>query len=106
MDSFTTGHEGNNNDSDLKHKKDDFSGGGKVTGTDGVKSKRTNRRSRRRRDATMPFDSLPIRLNSVSQIDVVARVVFPICFLVINYFYWNTYLGDEEEVQAVDRFSG
>lgn len=49
----------------------------------------------KRSPAMTPFDSLPIRLNSVSQIDVVARVVFPICFLLINYFYWITYLGDE-----------
>ena len=64
------------------------------------KKKQESKRKEGRKQAQerkAPFDSLPIRLNSVSQIDVIARIVFPICFLVINYFYWITYLGDESE---------
>jgi hypothetical protein len=61
------------------------------------KRKLSARHSGAKGKATMrPFDSIPIRLNSVSQIDIVARIVFPICFLIINYFYWITYLHDDE----------
>ena len=67
-----------------------------IVGRENKRKGKRKRHLRAKRNATMtPFDSLPIRLNSVSQIDVVARIVFPICFLIINYFYWITYLGDE-----------
>ena len=46
----------------------------------------------RRREETIPF-----QLNSVSQIDKFCRILFPVTFIVVNYFYWNNYLNDDED---------
>ena len=35
------------------------------------------------------------QMNSVSQIDKISRVVFPLLFLVINLFYWCTYIVED-----------
>ena len=37
-------------------------------------------------------------LNSVSQIDKISRVVFPLTFLAINIFYWYNYLKHSERI--------
>ena len=42
-------------------------------------------------------ETIPFQLNSVSQIDKFCRVIFPLTFIVVNYFYWNLYLNDEED---------
>ncbi|XP_075213761.1 gamma-aminobutyric acid receptor alpha-like [Lycorma delicatula] len=39
------------------------------------------------------------RFNSVSKIDRASRIVFPICFLVINVFYWYGYLQRSERIK-------
>ncbi|XP_059609096.1 gamma-aminobutyric acid receptor alpha-like [Phlebotomus argentipes] len=43
-------------------------------------------RSQRRRKKPTP------RFNSVSKIDRVSRIIFPLLFLIINLFYWYSYL--------------
>lgn len=40
------------------------------------------------------------QLNSVSQIDRISRVVFPISFAIVNFFYWNYYLQAEDKLDA------
>ncbi|XP_046394287.1 gamma-aminobutyric acid receptor alpha-like [Ischnura elegans] len=40
------------------------------------------------------------RYNSVSKIDRASRVVFPLCFLAINLFYWYSYLARSERMGA------
>lgn len=37
-------------------------------------------------------------LNSVSRIDKISRIVFPTTFLVLNLFYWYTYLKHSERI--------
>ncbi|RWS11223.1 GABA-gated ion channel-like protein [Dinothrombium tinctorium] len=49
--------------------------------------KRTFSRSKSKKE-TVSF-----QLNSVSQIDRISRIVFPFAFVIINFIYWNTYLG-------------
>lgn len=39
------------------------------------------------------------RFNSVSKIDRASRVVFPLCFLAINVFYWVSYLSRSERIK-------
>ncbi|XP_039278597.1 gamma-aminobutyric acid receptor alpha-like [Nilaparvata lugens] len=39
------------------------------------------------------------RFNSVSKIDRASRLFFPICFLVINAFYWYAYLQRSERIK-------
>lgn len=41
------------------------------------------------------------RFNSVSKIDRASRIVFPLCFLVINLFYWYTYLSRSERIRKI-----
>ena len=36
-----------------------------------------------------------VQMNSVSKIDQISRVVFPLLFLVINLFYWCTYIPND-----------
>ena len=36
-------------------------------------------------------------VNSVSRIDTVSRVVFPIVFIAFNIFYWVVYLNKKDE---------
>nr|AOO87783.1 ionotropic GABA-aminobutyric acid receptor [Laodelphax striatellus] len=40
------------------------------------------------------------RFNSVSKIDRVSRLFFPVCFFVINVFYWYAYLQRSERIKA------
>ncbi|KAG8225043.1 hypothetical protein J437_LFUL000021 [Ladona fulva] len=40
------------------------------------------------------------RYNSVSKIDRASRVVFPLCFLAINLFYWYNYLSRSERMNS------
>jgi len=51
----------------------------------GVKSEETNRPN----GVAHPWDT---QMNSVSKIDIIARIVFPALFLTINLFYWYVYL--------------
>ncbi|KAG8260784.1 Gamma-aminobutyric acid receptor subunit alpha-4, partial [Homalodisca vitripennis] len=39
------------------------------------------------------------RFNSVSKIDRISRVFFPLCFLAINMSYWYAYLSRSERIQ-------
>merc|ERR1719219_1396479 len=39
-------------------------------------------------------------LNSVSKIDRITRVVFPLSYITINIVYWNYYLGTQETVDT------
>ncbi|XP_059487386.1 gamma-aminobutyric acid receptor alpha-like isoform X2 [Neocloeon triangulifer] len=48
---------------------------------------------RRRRKKRTP------RYNSVSKIDRASRLVFPLCFLCINVFYWYSYLARSERIK-------
>ncbi|BET02061.1 Neurotransmitter-gated ion-channel transmembrane region [Nesidiocoris tenuis] len=41
------------------------------------------------------------RFNSVSKIDRASRMVFPLCFLFINLFYWYTYLSRSERIRKI-----
>ncbi|KAF6199381.1 hypothetical protein GE061_007407 [Apolygus lucorum] len=41
------------------------------------------------------------RFNSVSKIDRASRMVFPLCFLFINLFYWYTYLSRSERIKKI-----
>ncbi|XP_047111610.1 gamma-aminobutyric acid receptor alpha-like [Schistocerca piceifrons] len=45
------------------------------------------------------------RFNSVSKIDRASRIVFPLCFLAINMFYWYSYLWRSRRLHHV-RASG
>jgi len=38
-------------------------------------------------------------LNSVSQIDKISRIVFPLAFFTLNAFYWYTYLKHSERIE-------
>ncbi|XP_068084324.1 gamma-aminobutyric acid receptor alpha-like isoform X2 [Anabrus simplex] len=49
---------------------------------------------RRRRKKRTP------RFNSVSKIDRASRVVFPLCFLAINMFYWYSYLSRSKRIHS------
>ncbi|GBM74173.1 Gamma-aminobutyric acid receptor alpha-like [Araneus ventricosus] len=49
------------------------------------------RKSYLHRRGSMPH----FQLNSVSKVDKVSRVMFPVIFLFINVIYWCTYLGGE-----------
>lgn len=40
-------------------------------------------------------ETISFHLNSVSQIDRMSRVLFPIAFIVINIMYWHMYLSAE-----------
>lgn len=51
----------------------------------------TSSTSRRRRRRTP-------RYNSVSKIDRISRVMFPLFFLTINLFYWYAYLSRSERI--------
>lgn len=42
--------------------------------------------------------SVHIQLNSVSQIDRVSRVIFPIAFILMNFVYWFVYLRAERNI--------
>lgn len=55
-------------------------------------SRRTTSSTSRRRRRRTP------RYNSVSKIDRVSRVVFPLFFLTINIFYWYAYLSRSERI--------
>jgi hypothetical protein len=60
----------------------------------------TNNRNKKKKKPgrTAPREeTIPFQLNSVSQIDKFCRVVFPLTFIIVNYFYWNNYLHDEED---------
>ena len=39
--------------------------------------------------------TISFQLNSISHIDRVSRVIFPLAFLITNFLYWTTYLGDD-----------
>lgn len=39
-----------------------------------------------------------VGLNSVSKIDRVSRILFPMAFITFNIGYWALYLGQSEEV--------
>ena len=54
----------------------------------GVKSEETNQKSHPNGMAH-PWGT---QMNSVSKIDKISRVVFPVLFLTINLFYWYVYL--------------
>ncbi|XP_021920170.1 gamma-aminobutyric acid receptor alpha-like [Zootermopsis nevadensis] len=41
------------------------------------------------------------RYNSVSKIDRASRIVFPMCFLAINAFYWYSYLSRSKRIQQM-----
>ncbi|XP_011867697.1 PREDICTED: gamma-aminobutyric acid receptor alpha-like isoform X2 [Vollenhovia emeryi] len=55
-------------------------------------SRRTTSSTSRRRRRRTP------RYNSVSKIDRVSRVMFPLFFLTINLFYWYAYLSRSERI--------
>ena len=38
------------------------------------------------------------RFNSVSKIDRASRIVFPLCFIIINAFYWYSYLSRSRRI--------
>lgn len=46
------------------------------------------------------IDSIPFRLNSVSKIDKASRILFPIAFAIINYFYWHTFMLQDDDTDA------
>ena len=37
-------------------------------------------------------------LNSVSQIDKISRIVFPMAFILLNGFYWFSYLKHSQRI--------
>lgn len=39
--------------------------------------------------------TISFQLNSVSDIDKVSRIIFPLAFLITNFLYWTTYLADD-----------
>jgi hypothetical protein len=41
------------------------------------------------------------RYNSVSKIDRASRIVFPLCFIAFNAFYWYSYLSRSKRIQQV-----
>ncbi|XP_069677742.1 gamma-aminobutyric acid receptor alpha-like [Periplaneta americana] len=41
------------------------------------------------------------RYNSVSKIDRASRIVFPLCFLAINVFYWYAYLSRSKRIHQM-----
>ncbi|XP_023714026.1 gamma-aminobutyric acid receptor alpha-like isoform X3 [Cryptotermes secundus] len=41
------------------------------------------------------------RYNSVSKIDRASRIVFPVCFLAFNAFYWYSYLSRSKRIQQM-----
>jgi len=41
------------------------------------------------------------RFNSVSKIDRASRIVFPLLFLMINLFYWYSYLAKSERLEKL-----
>jgi gamma-aminobutyric acid receptor subunit alpha len=41
------------------------------------------------------------RYNSVSKIDRASRIVFPVCFIAINAFYWYSYLSRSKRIQQM-----
>ncbi|XP_067118249.1 gamma-aminobutyric acid receptor alpha-like isoform X1 [Centruroides vittatus] len=49
---------------------------------------KTKRKKKKKRKIIM-------QLNSVSKIDRISRVLFPVIYLIINFIYWFTYLGGE-----------
>jgi len=55
-------------------------------------SRRTTSSTSHRRRRRTP------RYNSVSKIDRVSRVMFPLFFLAINIFYWYAYLSRSERI--------
>ena len=42
--------------------------------------------------------SIRVQLNSVSQIDRVSRVIFPLFFSLLNFIYWIIYLQAERNI--------
>lgn len=40
--------------------------------------------------------TISFQLNSISHIDRVSRIIFPLAFLITNFLYWTTYLADEK----------
>lgn len=56
--------------------------------------------SKRKPESNPSSDSIPFRLNSVSKIDKCSRVLFPVTFAIINYFYWHTFMLEDSEDTA------
>ena len=40
-------------------------------------------------------------LNSVSKIDKISRIVFPLAFTLLNVFYWYSYLSHSERISGL-----
>ncbi len=51
-----------------------------------------------KRCVTRAMDNPEKALNSVSQIDKISRVLFPLCFGLLNIFYWYSYLKHSERI--------
>jgi hypothetical protein len=45
-------------------------------------------------------ESISFQLNSVSKIDRIARIIFPLAFIIMNLVYWYTYLRAEMKFDA------
>ena len=40
-------------------------------------------------------------LNSVSKIDKISRIVFPMAFTLLNLFYWYSYLSHSQRIGSI-----
>lgn len=60
-------------------------------------SKRKSKNTPRMSQGNPSSDSIPFRLNSVSKIDKCSRILFPVTFAIINYFYWHTFMLEDND---------
>ena len=65
-----------------------------------VREKKKCKRKPFKSQGNPSIDSIPFRLNSVSNIDKASRILFPITFAIINYFYWHTFMLQDDDTDA------
>lgn len=65
-----------------------------------IKDKKKYKRKPIKSQGNPSIDSIPFRLNSVSSIDKASRILFPIAFAIINYFYWHTFMLQDDDTDT------